>query len=96
MGLLISALAQLVDLLLTLFMWIVIARALVSWVSPDPFNPIVRFLVRATEPLLGRLRRRLPFLVPGGLDLTPVIVIFGIIVLRTILVGSLYQWARRF
>lgn len=93
MRLLISALAQMVDLLLTLYLWIVIIRALVSWVSPDPFNPIVRFLVRATEPLLGWLRRRLPFLVQGGMDLSPLVVIFGIILLRTVAVGALYQLA---
>ena len=47
-----SALAQVLDMALTVYMWIVIIRALISWVNPDPYNPIVRFLVSATEPVL--------------------------------------------
>ena len=57
---LLIALAQVVDYLLTAYMWIVIARAIISWVNPDPYNPIVRFLYSATEPVLYRIRRLLP------------------------------------
>ncbi len=54
------ALAKLVEILLGAYMWIVIGRAILSWVNPDPYNPIVRFLHNVTEPLLSRIRRMLP------------------------------------
>ena len=73
-------------------MFIIIARAVISWVSPDPYNPIVRFLYNATEPLLYRVRRALP-LSAGGIDLSPMVVILAIIFLRTFLVTSLHQLA---
>jgi len=72
---------------LTLYMWIVIARALISWVNPDPRNPIVRFLYNATEPLLYRVRRVIPYM--GGIDFSPLLVIIAIIFLQRFLVGSL-------
>jgi len=74
-------------LVLTLYMWIVIARALISWVNPDPRNPIVRFLYNATEPLLYRVRRVIPYM--GGIDFSPLLVIIAIIFLQRFLVGSL-------
>ena len=77
---LVNALANLVSLVLTVYLWIIIARALLSWVNPDPFNPIVRFLHRVTEPVLRPIRHRLPT-VAMGLDLSPLIVILGIYVL---------------
>jgi YggT family protein len=89
---LINALANLVSLVLTVYLWIIIARALLSWVNPDPFNPIVRFLHRVTEPVLRPIRRRLPT-VAMGLDLSPLIVILGIYVLEQFLVGSLRDLA---
>ena len=76
---LISAIAQALGLVLTLYLYIVIARALISWVNPDPYNPIVKFLYRATEPLLSRVRRVLP--VMGGLDLSPLLVLLAIVFL---------------
>ena len=57
---LIEALATIVNLGLTIYMWVIIARALLSWVNPDPYNPIVRFLYNVTEPVLGWIRRRVP------------------------------------
>ena len=56
---------------LTLYSFLIIARVLISWVSPDPRNPVVQFLHRATEPLLGVLRKLVPPHVFGGLDLSP-------------------------
>jgi YggT family protein len=73
-------------------MWLIIARALLSWVNPDPYNPIVRFLYNVTEPVLSFLRRRVP-LVFGGLDLSPLLVIFAIVFLRIFLVQTLRDWA---
>ena len=84
----ILAIAQLLDLVLQAYMFVIIARALISWVSPDPFNPIVRFLYRATEPVLRPIRRRLPMM-QIGLDLSPMIVLLVIYFLRIFLVESL-------
>jgi len=85
------ATATALNLLLWLYMWIVIARAVISWVNPDPYNPIVRFLVNATEPLLWRLRRVLPNL--GGIDFSPMALIIGILFLQNFLVASLQDLA---
>jgi YggT family protein len=94
LGNLIAALARVLDIALTIYMWIIIIRALISWVSPNPYNPIVRFLYRVTEPVLRPLRRILPL---GGLgiDFSPVIVILIIIFLRHFLVSSLFEFAYR-
>lgn len=89
---LIHALANLVSLVLTVYLWLIIARALLSWVSPDPSNPLVRFLYRVTEPVLRPIRRRLP-MIAMGLDLSPLVVILGIYVLEQFLVGSLRDLA---
>jgi len=88
----INAIATLIDMILNLAMWLIIIRALLSWVSPDPYNPIVQFLYRATDPILLRIQRVLPPM--GGIDLSPIIAIFVIIFLQSFLVGSLYGLAR--
>jgi len=72
----ILALANLVSLVLQVYFWIIIVRAVLSWVNPDPFNPIVRFLYRVTEPVLRPIRRRLP--VAMGLDFSPLIVLVAL------------------
>jgi YggT family protein len=75
-------------------MWIIIVRALISWVSPNPYNPIVLFLYRATEPVLRPVRRILP--IGGmGIDFSPVIVILAIYFLKLFLVNTLVQLAYR-
>lgn len=89
---LLNAVATVLDMVLTLYMILVIARALISWVSPDPYNPIVRFLHNATEPLLYRVRRALP-VSAGGIDLSPIVVILGVYFLRVFLVASLRDLA---
>ncbi len=89
---LIIFLANVIDIGLLIYMWIVIIRALISWVSPSPYNPIVRFLYRATEPVLRPVRRLLP--IGGmGLDFSPLIVILVIYLLRIFLVRILVQLA---
>jgi YggT family protein len=90
---LVEALAAVVNMLLTLYMWIVIARAVISWVNPDPYNPIVRFLYSVTEPVLYRLRRALP-LYAGGIDFSPILVFVVILFLQRFLVQSLYDLAQ--
>ena len=89
------ALAKVIDTVLWLYMWIIIIRAVLSWVSPDPYNPIVRFIHNITEPVLYQLRRRLP-LSFGGIDLSPVIVILIIIFLQNFVVQSLLYFSRSF
>jgi len=86
------AMASVLQLVLTFYMWIVIARALVSWVNADRHNPIVRFLENATDPLLYRIRRSLPFQT-GGIDFSPLIVLLGIYFLQGFLVQSLHDVA---
>ena len=82
-----TALASVLNMLLSVYMWIIIIRALISWVSPDPFNPIVRLLYRVTEPVLRPVRRSLPTY-QIGLDLSPLLVIIGLeIVDRYVLPG---------
>ena len=90
---LLTAIAGVLGLVLTLYMYIVIARALISWVNPDPRNAIVRFLYNATEPLLYRVRRAVPYM--GGIDFSPLIVIFAIYFLQSFLVTSLVDLAER-
>jgi YggT family protein len=85
------ATAQALNMILWLYMWIVIARAVISWVNPDPYNPVVRFLVNATEPVLWRIRRVLPML--GGIDFSPMILIVAILFLQNFLVASLQDLA---
>jgi YggT family protein len=89
---LVLAMTKLLELVLWAYFWIIIARAVVSWVSPDPFNPIVRFLYRVTEPVLRPIRRRLPTF-QMGLDLSPMLVILAIYFLQSFLVESLRDLA---
>jgi YggT family protein len=91
---LLEALAYILNLGLTIYMWVIIARALVSWVNPDPYNPIVRFLYNVTEPVLGWVRRRVPIVI-GGLDLSPILVLLVIIFLQQFLVASIFDFAYR-
>ena len=87
-----NAIASLLNIILTIYMWVIIARAILSWVSPDPYNPIVRFIHNITEPVLYRVRRALPVNF-GGLDLSPMIVLLAIIFLQAFLVKSLKMLA---
>jgi YggT family protein len=76
--------------LLDLYSWVIIAAALITWVSPDPRNPIVQFLRRATEPVLEPVRRLLPPWKTGGLDLSPLIVLVVIQFVQRVVLPSLY------
>ncbi|HEY2989517.1 MAG TPA: YggT family protein [Candidatus Binatia bacterium] len=87
------AVAQVLYYLLEAYKWIVIARAVISWVNPDPYNPIVRFLYAATEPVLYRIRRALP-LYAGGIDFSPILVFVVIIFLQYFVVQSLMDLAQ--
>ena len=95
LGNLLDALASILYLVLNLYMWIIIARAVISWVNPDPYNPIVRFLYSITDPVLLAIRRRLP-LSFGGMDFSPIVIILAIIFLQKFLVASLHDLAGTF
>lgn len=90
---LLLAVAAVLDMGLSLYMILVFIRALISWVSPDPYNPIVQFLNASTEPVLRPIRRRLPM---TGIDISPIVVILLIVFLRQFLVASLREAARAF
>ena len=86
------AIAEITNIILTLLYWMIIIRALLSWVSPDPWNPIVMFLTRVTEPILSPIRNAFPFL-GTGIDFSPILAILGIYFLRLFLVQSLMDLA---
>ena len=88
-----EAVAEVLRWVLNIFMWIIIARAILSWVNPDPYNPIVRFIHNVTEPVLYQIRRRIPVSF-GGIDFSPIIVLLAVIFLQRFVVASLYQLAR--
>ena len=92
LGNLVSAIAGVLDVVLGIYMWVVVIAALISWVNPDPYNPIVRFLYSVTEPVFGLVRRILP-LPAMGIDLSPIIVLLVIVFLQQFLVKTLHQIA---
>jgi YggT family protein len=94
-GNLIIAVARIIDIALTLYMWIIIIRAVLSWVNPDPYNPIVRLLYQVTEPVMALVRRWIP-LRGMGIDLSPMIILLAIVFLQSFLVPSLMQLAYSF
>jgi len=91
---LIMAMAKILHLLLQIYMYIIIARAILSWVNPDPYNPIVRFLYNITEPVLSAIRQRVPSFF-GGIDFSPMIVLLAIMFLDNFIVPSLAGLALR-
>ena len=88
-----GSLSQLVNLVFQVCIFLVVARALISWVGPAPYHPLVRFLCRATDPVLDRLRRLLP-LQFGGIDLTPVALLLALYLLKDLLLNLIAQLAR--
>ncbi len=85
----ITGIAKVLNVVLNIYMWLIIIRALASWFSPDPYNPLYQFLIRITEPVLGYIRRILPMRA-GMMDLSPIVALLAIIFLQTFLVQSLY------
>ncbi|MBI4681530.1 MAG: YggT family protein [Nitrospirae bacterium] len=92
-GNLFHAVALILDTILTIYMWMIIISALISWVNPDPYNPIVRFLHAVTDPVLSPIRRRLGFSM--GLDISPMIVILVIMFIKYFIVASIYDMGAR-
>ena len=95
MGNFIVAAAKIIHIVLNIYMWIVIARALISWVNPDPYNQIVQFLYRVTEPVLSLVRRWMPFR-NLAIDLSPLVVILAIYFIDEFLVSSMIELATHF
>jgi YggT family protein len=95
LGNLIAVIAKILSIALNIYMWIIIIRALLSWVNPDPYNPIVMFLYRITEPVLSFVRRKLP-IGSFGIDFSPMIVILIIWLLQEFLVRTLLEMSLRF
>jgi YggT family protein len=87
-----TAAAVVINWILKIYMWIIIARAILSWVSPDPYNPIVRFIHNVTEPVLYQVRKRIPIML-GGIDFSPILVILAIVFLQVFVVQSLIDLA---
>ncbi len=92
---LLLALAKILDIVLTILWWLIIIRALISWVNPDPYNPIVQFLYKTTEPILYPIRKFLPLYFKIGIDLSPLIAILIIYFLQIFLVKTLQDVAFR-
>ncbi|MFC1509580.1 YggT family protein [Candidatus Omnitrophota bacterium] len=88
---LLAAVAGVLSIILTILYWLILIRALLSWVNPDPYNPIVQFLHKATEPVLSSIRRIIPFQLQSriGIDISPIIAFLVIIFLRSFLVRTL-------
>lgn len=93
-GNLLDAFAVVLEYVLQIYSWIVIARVVISWVNADPYNPIVRAIYSMTEPVLSRIRRALP-VYGGGIDFSPIVVFIGIMFLQSFLVQTLRQLASR-
>ena len=84
-----AAVANLLSIVLTILYWLILVRALISWVNPDPYNPIVQFLYKTTEPILYHIRRMLPMQIGVGIDISPIIAFLILIFLRSFLVKTL-------
>ena len=93
LGNIVFAVARVLDTLLSLYFWIVILAAILSWVRPDPYNPVIRTLTALTEPVLYRIRKYLPFTYINGLDLSPIVVLIVIQLVQSIVVRTLFQFA---
>lgn len=92
-GNLLGAVAGILDAVLSLYFWIVIASAVLSWVNPDPYNPVVRIIRNLTEPAFYKVRKWMPFTNLSGLDLSPVVILLAIQFVKRFVVLSMYQFA---
>jgi YggT family protein len=95
LGNFLEALARILDVALTIMYWLILIRALISWVNPDPYNFIVQFLHKATEPILYPIRKLLPFTFKLAIDISPIIAFLIIMFLRISLLRTLYDLAYR-
>jgi len=89
------ALARVLDVVLTFMYWLILIRAVISWVNPDPYNSIVQFLYKTTEPILYPIRKILPFSLKFGIDISPIIAFLTIMFLKSFLVSTILDLAMR-
>ena len=90
-----EALAVVVGYAIEIFWWLIVIRALLSWVSPDPYNPIVQFIERTTEPLLRPFRQLIPAY-KLGIDVSPILAVLFLYFLKVFLVKTLLGLSVRF
>jgi len=88
MSALLFAIVQLIHSIISLYIWVVIIAAILSFVQPDPRNPIVDILNRLTQPAFTFVRAKMPFVVFSGIDLSPIVIIFGLQFIDTLLMRS--------
>ena len=88
-----AAVATLLNIILSILYWLILIRALISWINPDPYNPIVQFLYKTTEPILYPIRKMISLQI--GIDLSPIIAFLIIIFLRSFLVKTLMDISLR-
>ncbi|AWI33501.1 YggT family protein [Helicobacter apodemus] len=93
LGTFIEAVAQILSMIINIYVWIVIIAALISWVRPDPYNPIVQILYKLTEPLYVKIRSLIPTII-GGIDLTPLIVVLVLQFINLFFIKLLFSLAR--
>lgn len=94
LGLLLLSLARILELLINLYTFIVAMACIITWVNPDPYNPIVRFLNQATQPVFAQVRRRMPqALLRLQFDVTPIVVFVLLIIIETVVVGMIFEAA---
>ncbi|MDD3921177.1 MAG: YggT family protein [Eubacteriales bacterium] len=91
----ISAIAMIVNVVLSMLYWLILIRALISWVNPDPHNGVVQFLYGITEPVLSPIRRMLPFALKMTIDISPIIAFLIVLFLQSFLVQTLFDLAAR-
>jgi len=89
------AIAQIINIIFTILYWLILIRALISWVNPDPFNPVVQFLYKTTEPILEPIRKILPMSLRFGIDISPIIAILVIIFFQSFSVRTLMDLSAR-
>ena len=89
LGNILLGITRVLDMILSIYIWVVIIAALITWVNPDPYNVIVRALRQLTEPLFRVIRRRLPF--GGGIDFSPVVAILLIYLTKWVVIRTLYD-----
>ncbi|MFC2149776.1 YggT family protein [Candidatus Auribacterota bacterium] len=94
-GNLLAAVALILNIVLTILFWLILVRALISWVNPDPNNQIVQLLYKTTEPILSPIRRRLPIQMSIGIDLSPIIAFLAILLVKSFVVSSLMDLSLR-
>ncbi|MFH1093668.1 MAG: YggT family protein [Candidatus Omnitrophota bacterium] len=92
---LLTALAQILDIVFSILYWLILIRALISWVQPDPYNPIVQLLYKSTEPILYPIRKILPLDFKFGIDISPIIAFLLILFFKSFLVRTLLDLAMK-